>query len=151
MKELNIVEKMINTEYIGTDFYIKIATKNNIVILTLIQGENTVSILKGNLSNNIDTILYELIKNCYKNYINDNSRYVKNTDIFNRYKIKTLEIALNSNNQDKVNNIVQELVDRHSYVESLKHDIDTYKQLIKHLYNCKKYFLENEGRNRNDK
>ena len=97
-----------------------------------------VSIFKKDLSDySVNSISLALIDAIYKDKINDRSAIIKGSKGYYERKIKSLELWQERGHEDKCKKIVNELIAKRILCNTIKTDVQYYKQFVSNLYKVK--------------
>lgn len=151
LKEIKLVNKELNHIYnedgiVSTIKLVKNEYDEDIIRLELKDEFDDKEIITCDClydeGKNIDALIYELIKDVYENNVNHLAKYIKATKVYNARKIKSLALWKSRNKQDKVDEIINELIERHENTERAKCNLVEPKELIRNLYLLKSKYTE---------
>lgn len=143
-KTLKGIEQILNTHEEWEDDYFdyKIYLINKhidseccIVVDALDSDETLLHKIKvERIGINAEEILMDIIHELYDSNINWMNKYIRGTKAFNSRKIKSISNWDYKGNKDKVDVLVQDLIERHKTTNKMKSDITLYKSIVNDMY-----------------
>ncbi|MCD3217858.1 hypothetical protein G8S55_11580 [Clostridium botulinum C] len=143
---LKNLEGILNDERFNEDKIYKLSklnTKDGSTLLKMTIKESTEEytyITKPD-DENIESIILKLVGAIYTADINCRNSYIKGFQAFSKRKIKSLTLWLDKGNEQKVNGINKELVERYKLTEKFRDEVYFYKSFVGDLYQAKDIML----------
>lgn len=143
-KTLKEIEQILNTheewEMEWFDYKLYLIDKDNdfevSIIVDVLDSDETVlhKIKVERIGVNAEEILMDTIHELYDSNINWMNKYIRGTKAFNSRKIKSIANWDSKRNKDKVDVLVQDLIERHKTTNKMKSDISLYKSIVNDMY-----------------
>ncbi|MVX64637.1 hypothetical protein GKZ28_13135 [Clostridium chromiireducens] len=143
-KTLKEIEQILNTheewEMEWFDYKLYLIDKDNdfevSIIVDVLDSDETVlhKIKVERIGIGAENILTDIIHELYDSNINWMNKYIRGTKAFNSRKIKSISSWDSKGNKDKVDVLVQDLIERHKTTNKMKSDVSLYKSIVSDMY-----------------
>jgi hypothetical protein len=143
-KTLKEIEKILNTHGEWEDDYfdykLYLIDKDNdfevSIICDVLDSDESVfhKIKVEKIGVNAEEIIIDIIHELYDSSINWMNKFIRGTKAFNSRKIRSIDKWNSKFNKDKVDALVQDLIERHRTTNKMKSDVQMYKRIVSDMY-----------------